>query len=697
MNSLQSYTGIGQSPYVFSDTGRPQYGESSTYERDRNGRVVRRRIRYTITQWFLEGAFADNSARWTALRTALAFPEGILHIEDENGTVLVNRRVQVVEHGLPEQWSASLSEVKVGFETTEEISASVFDATFTPTGGSAIPIPQVQHWDERIDAERFSKLVPNRRESWHTVAANGSIRANPDDLPAARLATLQTAAAALRSLDTKEGVLAYGSFSQLMRVDRIVADLGDGGDELRWSIQCSRLAFPAGNYAEADYEVSQKDDVQNCTRLTSVAGNIRAYDDAGAASKAAAIAATYATGRALLSGPSLARKVLNGTDSTNTEVNTGEWTFALLYREVLPDAAISYELKVNDQTDFTTGIITSTYSGKVCAVSSAAALAKAAALGDGKYPIPVSSDLQVGTLSSGGSDEQFVDVTFSYVYHRRGTAKHAEVTMVTNVQPFGQVTQTVSGTAAADTQTNALAFARTFKPSGLLVDSKEEAATTYHGTTPDTLFLRQSFSYTIQTGQSGGTLEYMKDVSQDRDTRRITITYAGTARSTTATAADALISALIASETGTLMIDDRKPFNRTDGTNAVYDRTDFSIQFTALLTNTDTILQARAEVESIYSVNNAVLSEIPYGNPYAQSNTGVTIGRKIISGTVTSTEQTEALTWARSLMAAGSGGYLMRDPREKWVTDYMPRTTATVQKYTLEFTYAYQFTSLPMV
>ena len=141
MNSLQSYTGIGQSPYVFSDTGRPQYGESSTYERDRNGRVVRRRIRYTITQWFLEGTFADNSSRWTALRSALAFPEGILHIEDENGTVLVNRRVQVVEHGLPEQWSASLSEVKVGFETTEEISASVFDATFTPTGGSAIPIP----------------------------------------------------------------------------------------------------------------------------------------------------------------------------------------------------------------------------------------------------------------------------------------------------------------------------------------------------------------------------------------------------------------------------------------------------------------------------------------------------------------------------------------------------------------------------
>lgn len=690
-NSIQSYNA-----YVFSDTGRPQYGESATYEKEaRTGRALRKRVKFTLAQWFLEPSFADNMARYTALRAALATPEGTLLIADENGTVLVNRRVHVADHALPEQWSAALTEVKVAFECWEEISANVFDATFTPTGGSAITLPQVQDWNEGIQADRYSKLIPHRRESWQTIRANGSIRANPNDTPAARLAALQAAAAALRACDKKEGVLAYGDFSQLMRVDAIEAAPGDGSDELKWSLTAGRLTFPAGNYAEAVFTVKQQDDLQANVRMTTVAGDIRAYDATGAAAKRDSIASAFTTGRALLT-KHFDRKAVDGTDGA---ADAREWTFSFTYREILPGAVTGWTINIDDKTDFATGLITSSYSGRIAAVDAATALAKAADLGAGKYPMPVSSDLNVGSLSagSGGAAEQFTEVTFSYVYQRRGTAKHAEVTLETSTQRFGVVTQTVSGMCAADTQAHALAFARTFIPAGLLIDQKEGAATAYHGTTPDALFQKQTFSYTIQTGQAAGTLDYGVSTSEDFEAYQTTIVLRGTARSVSKAASDTLINALVAGLSGTKMGDERTPAYKSDASVGIYTHTEFNIRVIApLAADGNDILLAEFSVDRTYSNSDTVITPIPYAaGPHVQTNVGIRPGGMVISGSITTLSAGGGTTWARSTRSAASGGYSVQQ-REKTAVKYLPRSTSSIRCHTLEFTYAYAFPSLVM-
>lgn len=693
--SLQSYTTTAGA-YTFSATGRPQYGQSSVAERDaRGGRVLRWRTRYTITQWFTEGTFGDNAARYAVLRAALAVPEGVLLIQDENGTTLVNKRVQVAGHELPEQWSASLSEVKVAFETVEEITASVFDATFTPTGLGAVTLPTVQGWKEHIEATRYSILVPERRESRQVVMCSGSVRANSDDTAANRLAALQTAAAALRGCDKKQGVLAYGGgFTQTMRCDSIDADLGDGSDELKWTGTFSRLAFPAGNYAEADFEVRQKDDPQANVRLTTVAGTIRAYDEAGAEAKRDTIAATYATGRMLLDSQFNRRK-LDGSDGAE---DAREWAFSLTYREILPDAVTAWTLNIDSKLDYLTGLITTTYSGRVTAVDSATALAKVTVLAGGKFPVPLSEEKNVGSMSADGT-EQFTDVTFSYAYLSRGTALRAEVALRNADDPFGSVTQTVSGTAAADTEANALTLARTFIPAGLLVSKEETTGKSYHGVTPDTLFRTLAFTYTVQSGHASGTLEYGVRVTEDFDQYVTRTVWSGTVRSASKAASDTLIGTLVSGASGTLMLNDRQPRYRDSAADALlplYLQTDFNLEYIgSLAANGNDILQADYSVDATYSIENTVVTPIPYGTPNVQTNTGTLPGSMVISGRVTCLTEATGRTWARSLRTLASGGYAQQ-PRERSDTHYLPRSTGSVRCHSVDFTYAYVFAELVM-
>ena len=164
--------------FNFSATGRPQWGESAMYEKTQGGRPRRRVVKYSITQWFLEPSFADNMARFLALRSALATPEGVLLIVDEVGKVVVNKRVRVVEHGLPEQWAQHLAEVKVSFEAVEELTgATEFDASVIRcevpiyfvgrTITILIPCFDFSPWS-------VFTLILGIAERWHSLAGAGN-------------------------------------------------------------------------------------------------------------------------------------------------------------------------------------------------------------------------------------------------------------------------------------------------------------------------------------------------------------------------------------------------------------------------------------------------------------------------------------------------------------------------------------------
>lgn len=690
--SVQSFTSTAGT-YTFSSTGRPHYAQKSVFEAaERRGLPRRKIVRHTITQWFKEATWADNQARFAALKSALSVAEGTLLITDEAGNARVNNlRVRVLAHDLPEQWGEFMQEVKVEFEGVEEIGLSGQGATFTPTGGSAIPLGDVRDWKVKVDTTRYSEYVPNRRESRLAVSARGSIRANPADTPSDRRLYLLGQAAALRACDAVDGVLAYTSaFSETVRVSEIHADLGDSTDELRWTLQAEMLKFPSGDYVEANWKVAAIEDTANSELITRVSGQIRAHDEASALAKRDALRASFEGSGSLklYKGGEWEQTKLDGSDGAT---DTHSWDFSISYREPLPGAVASYTLRVTSRIDETTGLVMTTYAGRVTAGSTSAAVAKARVLGQNQLPMKLSEEEDVETISLAGSAEQHIQVTFAYSYESRGTERHAEVTSETEKQTFGANVQTVTGWAVAVDAATALTFARTFKVTGILVVSERESdAEDYHGTSGQ-LFKRITFAYSYRVAAAVGSLDYAVKTEDDFTTRETITTYSGTARAVDAATADALITSLVSGLTGRWVTNLRETHTLSGNTN-LFDCRTFTIAKAGALSNDEDILEAEVTITTVPSIAKAVITPIPYGTPYVQANVGQTSGTMVASGSVTAVNSATAITWARSWVL--SGGYTTQQPQEAKAIKFRPRSGGSIACYRVSFNYPVEFASL---
>lgn len=681
---------IKYNSYEFQKTGRPHYSSSASYESPTEGGVRdRRSITYTITHWFLEETFADNEARYRQLLVALKTTEGVLFIADENGTELVNQRVRVATDDLPDQWGQALKEVRVTFTGTEDLtgSSSPFDATYqSAAGGAAVTLPNVTSFKEAIRADRFSIAVPNRREAIGVATASGLLRANQTDAPAERRAYLLAQKAAIEAvIDSEEGTLVYGDFSKLVRIDSLEADIKGGTDELTWSLVVSYRRFPGGDYAEADYEVDQNDDLEKQERNTVVRGTIRADDQAGAETKRDTIRNTFATGRILRRKASTA-KVLDGVDGTGTFV---ELSFAFEFRELLE--AQSYKLSISTRDDLRSGQIVITYSGTVQAATSSAALIRARALGDGKYPMRLSSTETVGTASTDGSEELLSEVTFAYEYLTKGSAQYAEVTGEIDRQTFGSSGNTVSGFAVAATETVARALARSFKPTNLLQRADRESVETLH--TSETRFVKVTFSYSFHLAAIAGSIQFSKRTVEDYENREVGTTWSGTAWAQNEASADALINGLLVGVPGRKGANDRASNFDSATQTAFVSRTFTVSRIAALASSGDDILIADYSVDSTYSINATVLTPIPFGVAFVQPAVGVIPGVRVVSGSITALNLNTARAWARTKMP--TGGYA-DPPREKEGALFYPLSGTAVKAYRMEFTYAMRYPNLVM-
>jgi hypothetical protein len=674
--------------YIFSNTGRPQFGESVKVERTTSGRPRRRIIRYAISHWFLEQSFADNAKRYMALRKALETPEGMLVIVDEAGKTLVEKRVTVEANELPPQWGQHLMEVTVAFIAVEEMTGlSEFDAEFTPAGGSAIVLPKISAWKEGVNASRYSIDVPNRRESVMTVSARGSVRANPEHSPAARLAFLHAQKEILMGADAKDGVLAYAGagFSETVRIDFIECDPIDGHDEMTWTLTATRRMFPSGMYAEASFEVSQSDALEANERRTVVAGTIRANDEAAAEIKREAIRVAYATSGRMLMDRRFQKTRAEGADG-NTDIP--QWGFSFTFREILPGAVESWTLAISDKEDSQSGNIVTTYSGKVTAASSAAAIAYAAVLGANKYPMLISNDTNTVQLSAGGASAQFIETTFSYTYQRKGTVQFAEVKAATQIDPFGASAIVVSGTAAAATEAAALALARTFKPSSALMalGSQEITEKTVRGA--GTLFQRVTFSYSAHLDPSSSTLDYKVSTSEDPATRKKTTTYSGRAIAPTEVAANGLIDAVVvAPSEGVRIRNERVPaFRKGSDGAAHFTGMDFSVSFVSKMADDGSdIIEAQSSLEIQPARQNNVIIRIPFGDPYVQTNTGIVPGSAVASGYCIALNQSTAEAWAAGVSAPS--GYAAGS-KTKLTKNFMSFSGSVVLTYRVDFSYS---------
>lgn len=696
-----TFTPDGLSAYVFTKQGATLYGSESVYEADApDGVPRRRRTTYTFRQLFAEESFADNEARYLALRTALAGGEGTLVVQDENGQTIVNVRARVASDVLPLDWRQFISIPEVKFSALENLAAATeWDATFTPTGGTAVALPLVRLVKGDLKTDYYNTMTNHRAEGMESIFMEGVFRADPGLSVGQRRAWLLSKKAEVEAAwqSAPDGVLVFGDYSKTVRILTLTFPAGDLTSEMSWMLSAERRWLPGDSEAHAAFKVSTKDNPDTAERLVSIAGTIKAPDETVATVKRTALRDAYlTTGRLLVDSAWEEDRADTGDGAASLRV----WSFSYTFRQLLPGAVVRCSLSIAESTDFDSGIITSTYSGRVVAATSGAALTRARDF-SAVYPWKVSASETVNSSSEGrpATTEIFSSVEFSYVYRRRGTEVRAMVNDETSRQHFGDSTRTVSGTCIAATEAAALALARTFKPAGVLVVAENEGkATDYHTDGATGVFKQVAFSYVTHLAPADFTLEYTKDVDRDYATGIVTTSFQGTAWAATEAECDRAINTLLAG-LANITKDKRGTALRAKGTTSG-SATDYLMSKTFSLTDAspagsggggeDAIVAAEWSIESNYSHSHSVLTEIPGTTAHVQDNVGTTIGTRVASGSISTFDTAVGLVWARGKKPAGGKQRAGEQDSETVTTKEKPAP----KRYEVRFRYPRSYPSL---
>lgn len=681
---------VSYNDYQFDTTGRPSIAHEITYEPPAADAPPERAVTvWTIKQEFAEHSFADNHARYGALLTALRTPEGLLTITDENGAVVFSERVRVVQGSLPEQWSQYILEVSVQFRAIRtDLLGDATNATYTPTGGAPVTLNNVRSYRDSIRTERPSTNTDYRRETMITIAVSGGWTANPDLDQAARMAALQARKTAIEAIrDCPNGTLVFGADSHLCRVDQVEVDIGAGNERLEWTLTASYRAYPDGTDVQAEYDVDEREGLEKAELLLTVSGTVKAKTRAAAESRAEQIKAQYASARVLLDA-SVKVALIDGEDAEDG------WTalnFTFSYRQSLD--VISWDLVISDRDDLKTANLLTSYTGKVAAQTSAAALAKARSLGDGKYPLRMTSTEAMTWKSVGDSADIFVECSFAYEYQRKGSKIYAEVSSETGNETFGVSSETISGFVVAATQAAAESTAATFKLEGRLLRTERVVKDNQRQVTDSvSQFVRVNFSYGYFLGKSGaGSISYTREDSRDYEARTRNITLAGTAWGADEAACDGLIDALITAERGlNLLRDVRTPSFEAAQTLSAFLAKNFNISFSGTLTAVagEDILQAENTVSITYSADIAVLTNIPGAAPFVELAVYQSPASLSVSGQVTALTELSARTWARAVRSGTIGGWIEDPPREDMTFVFAKKSGTTVVLHRASFQYA---------
>lgn len=689
MRSLQ----ITYGTYPFHEEGVVHYGTSMQPEDTNSPSVLTETFKLKFR--FFESSFADNEARWSKLKTALRnTPRGTLTIVDENGQTIEARTVKFTGMDGDPEWGQFRRELSLSFEASAGTgTVTGLSASYTPRGGIAIELPNVNQWAGQVKTDRYSTHAAIRREGVESISASG--RWAPDSSlsdTARRDALLARKAMIEAAANCKDGTLIYGPFSRTMQIETLGADIGDGLGALTWSLSAFRRTFPDGEYAEADYTFEASEELEEGRKTSSLSGKIVADTEANARAEAERIRQMYSTGRIYLNGQTT-KRVVDGEDGEDPCV---ELSFAYRFRETMD--VVSYTLKVTTAADIRSGDETISYSGKVVAKTAAAALSKAREIGDQRQTVALllmSKTEDVNSAKVEGSAEEFLSVDFSYTYLGKLTVKFAEVQVDEAYDFYGQRTVNVSGYATAVDRDTALTFARTFKILGLLQLGLRESEGKM---VKETLghFVRVDFGYNYGKAFDRVTIGYAHEVSHDYQERETSITFQGQAFGPDPAQCDALINSVVGINLGSAarkMMDSRTNDWRRDLTasNAtLFLHRAFQVRFVTPLSAADAsdidIIDATYSIQVRWGVWKSVIDEIPFGVPFVQKGVARTCGSIQVTGNVTAVTESSARQWGRNKRALATGEF--GEPEETTTFVYLPRNGTQVKHHVFSFSYS---------
>lgn len=681
--------------YAFHENGIAQYGWKTEFIAEDGSAPTSQRTVYTLRIEFFESSFADNEARGVLLRTALDSGEGRLRIEDEAGTSLVDEIVTVSDSDCPRDWRQYRSEITVTFQGTARPVQSATMATYTPTGGNEIQLPNLTSLKENVETERYSDERENRAQTMVTINATGFILADKTLPLEQRRAWIMERLAEIRNTHSKDGIFRFAGQEFIVRVRSLDADMGDASDRLEWSLQCFYRKFPQGDDAQSEFTVTTREDRQAGEMVTSVRGEVKAIARDSALQKVTFIRQAFQGSGQTLRVNEIGDEHLSGTDG-DTWV---QLSFSFEYRMSLD--VLSWELRVTTRGDVRASDNTITYEGSVRGKSAGSALNQARTLGGSKHPFMLSSSEQVSTRQIDGESEQFVEIGFAYEYVAKNDWIYAEVSSQTNRDPFGDHRFVVSGFVSAATESAARSLAASLQSNSLLrreySESKQERQS--NGSGSPRHLVRLDFSATFYLTPLSVAVSYVREEVSDYESLEQSLSYNGTAYGATETACRSAINTIVESAGSGMRRrrSVRTPSfeHQTAGDHLM--SVGFQEEYVGTLPASagGGIIQASYSVRTVYSVNKSVITPIPFGVPHVQTACGVTPATRTVRGTVLAATESTALAWARGKRTLVSGGHA--EPPEEDVGYEFPAFEDSAFKFVrVEFTYGARYQQLSL-
>ncbi len=420
---------------------------------------------------FHEASYADNRALVEAVRTALRTQQAVLIWQDPDTlTTFLNQTVNLVEHDLPEdpnKWGTFYQAITLTFTYYDTaLAPQTLGATYQRSGVSTpvLSLGQVVKFRDDYRSKRFSEMRGQRQIDAGSVTLGGAFVGNPlADLATRRGELLATKDQWMTELKSgMEGTLAYGTFSQVVRVADFTADVDQATSMIHWTLSATFTRWPdETNYARAEFGVTTREDKDTGVVTLSFSGTIDADSEASARAKLAALRTSLVAAAYI--------PLKQESDAHQVDADTDGQTFlSLSFTEEYQKSnahILDYRLRTANVVDAATGLNRVNYSGSVTAAAGdyasayAAATAKAAALGDNQYQFKVhsqvtASDSQRLTASGASPTTFIVHVEFDYEYLAKGTRLYLELESRIDTPMFGEWRERVSGfIVAADEAT----------------------------------------------------------------------------------------------------------------------------------------------------------------------------------------------------------------------------------------------------
>jgi hypothetical protein len=203
------------------------------------------------------------------------------------------------------------------------------------------------------------------------------------------------------------------------------------------------------------------------------------------------------------------------------------------------------------------------------------------------------------------------------------------------------------------------------------------------------------FNYVFHAAPAAGAIEYGEQTVKDYVARETTVTLSGTAIAETEGEANALIDAVLAGQSGHVLKDERTPNWAQAQSETILRTVTFSVTtVNDLAANGDDIIEAEMTLSTTYSVDHDVITLIPFGVPFVQSNCGVTPAIKQVSGSIRALSIDTARAWGRGKRSLATSGGYEDPPEERESSEFKPFNGTTVKAYRFAFTYAAKFPNL---